>query len=196
MRSGTSGATSSAPQSARPSATAKGHHRGPSPSLGHERNPWEAQGEGPFSAIDLLNLLRAYREQERRMRARTRESRHMGENDLLALRFLVRERAAERLPRQRDLAEALGLTAAATSVLVDRLSSDGYVRRIAHPEDRRSVAIEVIGDLQAEDQIPEDSAQDRLISATDALTEAERAGAAKFLQALTESVSEPSTDRG
>lgn len=194
MRSRTSGATSSAPQSEHPSASAEGHR--PRQELREGEKPWAGDGDQTFSSIDLLNLLRAYREQEQRMRTRTRGSRQMGENDLLALRFLVRERAAKRLPRQRDLAQALGLTAAATSVLVDRLSRDGYVRRVEHPEDRRSVAIEVIGDMDREVQSSLSSMQERLISATDALTEAERAGAAKFLQALTESVSEPSTDRG
>lgn len=129
------------------------------------------------------------------MRARTRDTRQMGETDLLALRFLVRERSAKRLTRQRDVAEALGLTAAATSVLVDRLSRGGYVRRVEHPEDRRSVAIEVIGDPGSEVQSSLSAMQERLVSATEALTSEERAGAAKFLQALTESVNDPSNDR-
>nr|WP_246310483.1 MarR family transcriptional regulator [Nesterenkonia sandarakina] len=118
----------------------------------------------------------------------------MGETDLVALRFLVRERSAERTPRQRDLAEALGLTAAATSVLVDRLSRDGYVRRIPHPDDRRSVAIEVLGETDREVKATLSGMHARMISVTEALSEQERAGAAKFLRALTESVNDPSAD--
>lgn len=155
---------------------------------------WYDRDEDSYSSIDLLNLLRQYREAEKQMRARTRDSMRMGETDLVALRFLVRERSAGRVPRQRDLAEALGLTAASTSVLVDRLSRDGYIQRIPHPADRRSVALEILGETDREVKATLSDMHARMIAATEGLTEEERAGAVKFLQGLIASVRDPRLD--
>ncbi|WP_369699689.1 MarR family winged helix-turn-helix transcriptional regulator [Nesterenkonia sp. Act20] len=156
---------------------------------------WYARSEQSDSSIDLLNLLREYREAEKQMRARTRDSMRMGETDLLALRFLVHERSAGRVSRQRDLAEALGLTAASTSVLVDRLSRDGYIQRIPHPGDRRSVALEILDETDREVKATLSEMHARMIAATEGLTDTERAGAAKFLRSLIASVKEPSLDQ-
>ena len=65
--------------------------------------------------VDVLNLLRRYREAERRMRLRTRGSMGMGETDLIAVRLLLRRHQAGQLMRQRDLASALEITAASAS---------------------------------------------------------------------------------
>ena len=143
-----------------------------------------------LSSIDLLNLLREYREVEKQMQSRSRESMRVGETDITALRILIRERAAGRVLRQRDLAEALGLTAASTSVLIDRLSREGYVQRIPHPEDRRSVALEILGDAEHEVNDAPDGIQARLLAEADNLSAAERAGAAKFLRRLISTVQE------
>ena len=53
--------------------------------------------------VDVLNLLRRYREAERRMRLRTRGSMGMGETDLIAVRLLLRRHQANhqsRAPRE------------------------------------------------------------------------------------------------
>lgn len=42
------------------------------------------------------------------------------------------------------LAELTGLTTGAVTMLVDRLERAGFVRRTPHPEDRRSVLVEVL----------------------------------------------------
>lgn len=151
---------------------------------------WYPRGGDSCSSVDLLNLLREYRVEEKKMRERTRESMRMGETDLVALRFLLRERSAGHTPRQRDLAEALGLTAAATSALVDRLTKDGYIQRIPHPEDRRSVALEVLAETDREVRATLTGMHSRMMAATEDLSEHERVGAAKFLRGLIASVSE------
>ena len=150
---------------------------------------WYADVPDAITSIDLLNLLREYRDANREMRVRTRESMRMGETDLVALRFLVRERAAGRMARQRDLAEALGLTAPSVSALVDRLSRDGYIRRVPHPDDRRSVGIEVL--LATDDEIHKTLSRmhSDMLEAAESLTEEERSGAAKFLRGLIRAVS-------
>jgi DNA-binding MarR family transcriptional regulator len=138
--------------------------------------------------VDVLNLLRTYREAERRMRLRTRDSMGMGETDLVALRFLLREARSDRLVRQRDLAEALQITSASASGLVDRLCRDGYAERVAHPEDRRSVAITPTAKADDEVRSTLGEMHKRMLAAAESLTPAELAAVAKFLTALTRSI--------
>lgn len=147
--------------------------------------PSAGAGMGP---VDLLNLLRKYREAEHQMRVRTRDSMRMGETDLVALRHLLQaSRAGVRL-RQRDLAVALDISAASASALVDRLVRDGYVQRVPHPEDRRSVAIETTSKTDEEVRSTLGEMHRRMLAAVESLSPEERATVAKFLTALTRSV--------
>ena len=141
--------------------------------------------------VDVLNLLRRYREAERRMRLRTRGSMGMGETDLIAVRLLLRRHQAGQLMRQRDLASALEITAASASALVDRLVKSGHVRRVPHPEDRRSVAIEPTTQSDVEVRATLGAMHERMLSATESLSPDELRAAARFLAALTESLDEP-----
>jgi DNA-binding MarR family transcriptional regulator len=149
---------------------------------------WYTKTPDSFTSVELLNLLRAYREAEKAMRARTRELMGMGETDLVALRFLLRQRAADRVCRQRDLAQALSMSPASASALVDRLSRDGYIRRVPHPEDRRSVGLEILETTDREVKATLNGMHTRMLRETESLTEEERAGAAKFLTGLIRSV--------
>ncbi|RJN32497.1 MarR family winged helix-turn-helix transcriptional regulator [Nesterenkonia natronophila] len=160
----------------------------PQPEVTHGGGYWYPENPSSCSSVKLLNLLREYREAETAMRARTCEEMGMGETDLVALRFLLRERSAGRVCRQRDLARALNMTPASTSNLVDRLSRDGYIRRAPHPEDRRSVGLEILDETDREVKATLTEMHTRMICETESLTEEERAGAAKFLTGLIRSV--------
>jgi DNA-binding MarR family transcriptional regulator len=149
---------------------------------------WYLDVGSGLEPVDVLNLLRRYREAERRMRLRTRDSMGMGETDLVALRFLLRAARAGRRVRQRDLAETLEITGASASALVDRLIRDGYAQRVAHPEDRRSVAIEPTVKSDEDVRATLGAMHQRMLAAAESLTPAELAGAAKFLTALTRSL--------
>ncbi|WP_246858467.1 MarR family winged helix-turn-helix transcriptional regulator [Citricoccus sp. SGAir0253] len=138
--------------------------------------------------MDVLNLLRKYRDAERRMRTRTRDSMGMGETDLVALRYLLRAtRAGERV-RQRDLAQVLEITSASASALVDRLVRDGYAQRVAHPDDRRSVSIEPTQKSDEDVRSTLGAMHRRMLEAAESLSPEELAAVAKFLTALTRSV--------
>lgn len=158
------------------------------PSTAAESGYWYPDSAGSPEPVDVLNLLRKYREAERRMRLRTRDSMRMGETDLIALRFLLRTTRAGRLVRQRDLAEALDITSASASALVDRLCRDGYAERVAHPDDRRSVAITPTDKSDDEVRSTLGEMHKRMLEAAESLTNAELAAVAKFLTALTRSV--------
>lgn len=138
--------------------------------------------------VDVLNLLRQYREAERRMRARTRDSMRMGETDLVALRYLLRATRTGQVVRQRDLAEALEISKPSASALVDRLIRDGYVQRVAHPDDRRSVAIEPTRKTDEEVRATLGVMHRRMLAAAESLTPEELAVVARFLTDLTHSV--------
>ena len=75
---------------------------------------WYTRGAREIEPVDVLNLLRRYREAERRMRARTRDSMGMGETHLSALRYLLRADRRGHKVRQRDLASALEITPASS----------------------------------------------------------------------------------
>lgn len=149
---------------------------------------WYAWTDDSCSSIQLLNLLREYREVESAMRARTQDSMRMSDTDLRALRFLLKERSAGHVTRQKDLAAALKLTAATTTTVVDRLSAQGYIQRVPHPDDRRSVALEVLPATDREVKETLSRMHADMIEAAENLTDQERAGAAKFITNLIRSV--------
>ncbi len=77
----------------------------------------------------MLNALRRYRSAENAAQRRAREALGVGENALLALRVLLDAEQAGRRVNSKQLAEELGITAASTSALVDRLVRSGHVER-------------------------------------------------------------------
>ena len=144
--------------------------------------------------VDVLNLLRRYREAEHAMRVRTRDSMRMGETDLVALRHLLKASRSGEITRQRDLARALGITAASASSLVDRLVRDGYVRRVPHPMDRRSVAIETTAKTDEEVRSTLGGMHRRMLAAVEDLSPEQLEAVPLFLSALIESVAEHEED--
>jgi DNA-binding MarR family transcriptional regulator len=90
---------------------------------------------------EVLTELRAYRAAEEAMRRRTREAMKMGENDLTALRFLLRSQREGRVVTPGDLAAHLGMKSASVTVMLDRLTKSGHLVRQSHPTDRRSLAV-------------------------------------------------------
>lgn len=104
---------------------------------------WYAQAEGDARtrAIALLEAFRLYRAADSAMRRRTRDSMSMGENDLLALRYLIRARGEDRQVTPVELARYLAVSTASTTAIVSRLEKSGHVRREQHERDRRSFYI-------------------------------------------------------
>lgn len=113
-----------------------------------------------IDAVDVLNALRRYRTAENASQRRAREALGIGENAMAALRVLVDADAEGRSVNAKELAERLGITAASTSALVDRLVRSGHVERQPDPSDRRGVilsasgpgmrrALDVIDDLES-----------------------------------------------
>jgi len=163
---------------------------------------WYGEGRSVPEAVDLLNLMRRYREAERRMRAATRGSMGMNETDMSALRFLLAAHGKGVTPRQRDFAEELGISNASVSVLIDRLCRDGYAERVVHPADRRSVGIVPTDYSDTEVRGTLHRMHEQMMDAVGTLSEDERVAVAKFLEAMIRSVelddepSRPSAGKG
>lgn len=156
----------------------------------HDRSGyWFADADADASSVEVLNLLRRYREAETAMRSRVREDMGMGERDILALRFLLEARATGTVLRQKDIADKLDITTASASNLIDRLVRDGYAQRAPHPEDRRSVAVEATEDGDREVRETLRRMHDRMYAATTAMGAQERAVVAGFLRRMIDSVS-------
>lgn len=149
---------------------------------------WYDKDDSAPDAVDLLNLLRKYREAERKMRAQTRGSMGMNETDLLAIRFLLRAHRKGLILRQRDFAQELGISNASVSALIDRLCRDGYAQRVVHPSDRRSVSLVPTEYSDTEVRNTLKKMHERMLEAAHSLSIEERKAAARFLEVMISSV--------
>lgn len=147
--------------------------------------------EGTASSVDVLNLLRRYRAAEASMRRRTRSTMGMGETDLIALRFLLREQGEGRSVLQRDLVRTLGVSSPSVTALVDRLVASGHVTRQPHPTDRRAVVVVPTVDSDSEVRATLGAMHQRMIAAVDELDGAELEAVARFLSSMISAVEVP-----
>lgn len=145
-------------------------------------------GNDDEAAAEILGLLRAHREADRGMRLRVRADLELGPRDLSALRLLLAARASRRTLRQKDLADALGITGASTSTMVDRLAGAGFARRIPHPEDRRSVAVVPTDRAEAAVRTTMAPVDARLREVVRSFSPAEREVVARFLRDINDAL--------
>ena len=114
---------------------------------GAEAHYWYSDdpAAGPGSTHDrsvaVLEAMRTYRAAESAMRRRTQVSMGMGENDLLALRYVIMAQQAGRSIGPKELTSYLGISSASTTVLLDRLERKGQLRRENSPFDRRALIL-------------------------------------------------------
>jgi DNA-binding MarR family transcriptional regulator len=102
---------------------------------------------------------------------------------------------ARRQPlRMSDLAEALGMTAASASALIDRMVQRGFVTRRSDPDDRRTVLVELSRRGQRILDIMERGSSDHFTRMIEKMTASERDALATTLQAFLR-IGAQSTDR-
>lgn len=144
-------------------------------------------------SIEIVSELRAYRAAEEAMRRRTRDSMNMGENDLTALRYLLKSKREGRVVTPGALAQHLGMKSASVTVMLDRLTKSGHLVRSAHPSDRRSLAVEATPNSDEEVRATLGSMHSRMMEAASRLDERQAAVVRAFLLAMAEA-SNPSAD--
>ncbi|WP_066039326.1 MarR family winged helix-turn-helix transcriptional regulator [Herbiconiux solani] len=102
---------------------------------------WYGDEADRARSVAVLEALRSYRAAETAMRRRSQESMGMGENDLIAMRYLLRAQEQGRAVGPKELAQYLGITSASITVLLDRLERNGHIHREPSPFDRRALII-------------------------------------------------------
>ncbi|MGI9822769.1 MarR family winged helix-turn-helix transcriptional regulator [Agromyces sp. Marseille-Q5079] len=139
-------------------------------------------------SVAVLDALREYRAAESAMRRRTRSAMRMGETDLLAIRFLLKELSAGRMVSPKDIAAYLGISTASTTVLLDRLVRSGHVERRPHPTDRRGLVIAATIDSDEEVRATLGDMHRRMIDVAESLTADQATAVLGFLDRMREAV--------
>lgn len=125
-----------------------------------------------------------------RMRSALARAAGITGTDLDALEYLE----ADGPLTQRQLGDRLALTSGAITMLVDRLSSSGWVRRRPHPSDRRAVLLELV--VEGAGSTPAGLAEyhDRIQALASEIPAKQRESIRAFLDAATEAASRAARD--
>lgn len=93
---------------------------------------------------DVDDVAAAYRRlwiAETARQARVRSASGMSDNELGVLQFLLSEGDVGHAVRPSEIARHLSVTSASMTALLDRLERSGFLERVSHPTDRRSILI-------------------------------------------------------
>ncbi len=150
------------------------------------------------TGVDVLNALRAYRTVESGLRQRLSQRLNINETDLGALRYLLGVWQRDQGASPKDLALALNISSASTTLVIDRLERAGFIRRRRHPVDRRAVILEPGEKATDEFWSAFDIEKRGVLAAAGTLTREETETVTRFLrsmgQAISDAVGQP--DRG
>ena len=134
--------------------------------------------------VRVLEAMSGWRELERTMSETARRYMRLGETDMRALRYLIAAKRQDVIATPGSISAHLGISPAATTKLTDRLEAGGHIRRTAHPDDRRSTAIEVTESTQASARASVGRSHTRRFHAVAALSHDDRAAVLRFFEGL------------
>ncbi|NQX13955.1 MarR family transcriptional regulator [Microbacteriaceae bacterium VKM Ac-2855] len=157
-------------------------------SVGRQTGYWYPEDASTRRGVELLGAMRGYRNAEMAMRRRTRGAMGMGETDLIAVQYLIREQRAGRTVSAKDLAQHLAISSASTTVLIDRLVRSKHVERRPHPTDRRGVVVVATDASDREVRSTLATMHQRMLAAADQTSEAEAEAILSFLNRMREAV--------
>lgn len=155
---------------------------------------WYPDESSTRRAVEVLSAMRAYRGSEISMRKRTREKMAMGETDLVAIQFLLRQQRSGVLVTGKDLATHLSISSASTTVLIDRLVRSGHLVRKPHPTDRRGIVVEATADSDREVRETMQQMHRRMLEIAEELEPEESALIVDFLRRMSSAVDEIDAD--
>jgi DNA-binding MarR family transcriptional regulator len=87
--------------------------------------------------FDVIAALTEVEIAEAGLRSRLRDHLNLNPTDLAAVQYIARAATAERSVYAKDLASVLGVTSAASTLIVDRLVKAGHVERTRDPANGR-----------------------------------------------------------
>lgn len=134
----------------------------------------------------VLDALREWQIAARALSAASKRYMKLNESDMLAIRMIIRATERNELVTLKDVSREVGISAASTTKLVDRLVAGGHLVRVPHPHDRRTTCLQVTDGTRrsAHDTIGRQHA--RRFAAAASLTPQDREAVIRFLTALTE----------
>ncbi|MDQ0735464.1 MarR family winged helix-turn-helix transcriptional regulator [Arthrobacter agilis] len=142
------------------------------------------------TGVDVLNALRAYRTLESGMRRRLSQQLSINETDLSALRYLFAVWQRDEGASPKELALALGISSASTTLVIDRLEKAGFIRRRRHPVDRRAVILEPGEKATGEFRAGFDIEKRSVLAAAEGLTDAETETVTRFLRSMEQTITD------
>jgi DNA-binding MarR family transcriptional regulator len=151
---------------------------------GADTHYWYSEDAERERSVAVLEAMRTYRAAESAMRSRTQLSMGMGENDLLALRYLITAQQDSRAIGPKELTAYLGISSASTTVLLDRLERAGQVRREQSPFDRRALIIVPTATTDEEMKAALGEVPERMVEVADRLSADEAKVVIDFLHEM------------
>jgi DNA-binding MarR family transcriptional regulator len=158
-----------------------------------ETHYWYSDDAQRERSVAVLEAMRTYRAAESAMRSRTQRSMGMGENDLLALRYLLTAKQDGRSIGPKELTAYLGISSASTTVLLDRLEKAGQVRREHSPFDRRALILVPTAITPEEIRAALGDVPERMVEVANRLNPAEAKVVIDFLRSMRAAVDEIDT---
>ncbi|MDN5599940.1 MAG: MarR family transcriptional regulator [Brachybacterium sp.] len=144
----------------------------------------------------LMAALASLREAEQELTDASLRYMQLGQTDMRALHFLIVCENTGTLATPGGIAQALGISSASTTKLLDRLEAAGHVRRERHPSDRRALVITIEPATRQEAMRTVGATQARRVDAARRLLPAEREIVTGFLRDMARLISVDSTDWG
>lgn len=135
---------------------------------------------------ELLDAVSRFVLADRGMRRALAQRMAMGETDLRAIRFVMAAGRLGETVTPHGLARHLGISSAATTVVLDRLGEAGHLERVPHPSDRRSKVVVATPHAYEESRHHLAVAHDRMREVAARVEPSSRPAVIDFLDALAE----------
>ncbi|WOF22670.1 MarR family transcriptional regulator [Microbacterium betulae] len=141
--------------------------------------------------VQVLESMRRWRETERTMSEASRRYMKLGDTDMRALRYLIAARSHGAIVTPSSIAAHLGISTASTTKLLDRLAAGRHIRRLPHPTDRRSLAIEVTEETRVSARASVGRTHARRFDVAAGLSAVERETVIRFFETLVATAPRP-----
>lgn len=146
--------------------------------------------ESDIAQVDaLMGALSRLRAAEQELSEASLRYMKLGETDMRALHFLIVCENTGTLATPGAITQALEISSASTTKLLDRLERAGHIRRAPHPSDRRALVITIEPATRASAIRTVGATQARRVDAVRRLTYAERETVIRFLEDMASEIS-------
>lgn len=140
--------------------------------------------------VEVFEAMGRWHTIEHRLSAASRKYMNLGENDMRAVRYMIAAQRHGTPATPSDVAKHLEITTASVSRMLDRLVAGNHIRRLPHPQDRRSTVVEVTEETLAIARQTVGHNHAQRFHAVAGLTSEERAAVIKFFEALADTDSQ------